>query len=112
MPFCFLYFLVVTHFTFFRPFQIERFYQVTKALEYTVLRVHTFIFCIYKVFFGEDALSLSINRELNIAYSDKKAVDTLVRDLFEKDFKKSKALGLKDVKGWKASPLQIIADQL
>jgi len=59
-----------------------------------------------------DALSLSINRELNISYSDKKAVDKLVQDLFVKDFKKSKALSLKDVKHWKGSPLELIADQM
>lgn len=59
-----------------------------------------------------DALSLNINDELNIAFTDKRSVDKLVRDLFLKDFKKSKALNVDDVKGWAGSPLEFIADHL
>ena len=38
--------------------------------------------------------------------------DKLVRDLFLKDFKVSKALKVDDVKGWAGSPLEFIADHL
>lgn len=59
-----------------------------------------------------DALSLSINDELNIAFTDQRSVDKLVRDLFLKDFKKSKLLKVDDVKGWAGSPLELLADHL
>ncbi|MCP5536581.1 MAG: phosphatidylserine/phosphatidylglycerophosphate/cardiolipin synthase family protein [Akkermansiaceae bacterium] len=59
-----------------------------------------------------DALSLWINGELNIAFSDKDSVDRLLRELFFKDFRKSKRLTLKDVEHWGGSPLEFVADQL
>ncbi|YCM42694.1 phosphatidylserine/phosphatidylglycerophosphate/cardiolipin synthase family protein [Verrucomicrobiaceae bacterium 227] len=47
-----------------------------------------------------DALSLYINDEVNVAFSDPKATSTLVRELFLKDFEQSKKLGRRDVKDW------------
>jgi len=59
-----------------------------------------------------DGLSLRINDELNIAFSDKKTVDRLVLNLFEKDFKQSKLLKNKDVENWEESIFKAVADQL
>jgi len=59
-----------------------------------------------------DGLSLRINDELNIAFSDKKTVDRLVRNLFVKDFKRSKLLKNKDVADWEESIFKAVADQL
>jgi cardiolipin synthase len=39
-----------------------------------------------------DALSMRINEEINIAFTDKKQADKLVNDLFKKDIRKSKRL--------------------
>ena len=58
-----------------------------------------------------DVLSLKINEEINIGFSDKKSADRLVSDLFEKDFKKSKNLTIKDVKDWGNPVMENIADQ-
>ena len=59
-----------------------------------------------------DALSLRINDELNIAFSDKKTVDRLVHGLFKKDFKRAKLLDHNDVANWKESIFAGFADQL
>ncbi|WP_435893036.1 phospholipase D-like domain-containing protein [Oceaniferula spumae] len=59
-----------------------------------------------------DALSLKINEELNISFSDKAAVNRLVRDLFLKDFRASKLLRKRDVKDWDNLVMESIADQL
>ena len=59
-----------------------------------------------------DALSLHINEELNISFSDPSAVGKLVRKLFVKDFKKSKRLKSHELKGWVSPPLEMIADQM
>lgn len=59
-----------------------------------------------------DGLSMQINEELNISFSDKKTVDKLVQNLFEKDFKQSKLLNNDDVADWKKSILKSLADQL
>jgi cardiolipin synthase len=59
-----------------------------------------------------DALSLQINEELNISFSDPSTVKKLLRKLFEKDFKKSKLLKSAELKAWAGSPLEIIADQM
>lgn len=58
-----------------------------------------------------DALSFKINEELNVAFSDKKAADRLVRDLFIKDFETSKQLTREDVKGWGNFVIENIVDQ-
>ncbi|MBK1830223.1 phosphatidylserine/phosphatidylglycerophosphate/cardiolipin synthase family protein [Verrucomicrobiaceae bacterium R5-34] len=59
-----------------------------------------------------DALSFRINEELNIAFSDRAAVQKLVRDLFVKDFGKSVILTRGDVKTWGPKPIDLVADQL
>ncbi len=59
-----------------------------------------------------DALSLRINTELNIAFSDPSTVKRLIKELFTKDFKKSKHLTRRDVRNWMDSPAKIIAEQL
>ena len=59
-----------------------------------------------------DALSLLINAEVNIAFTDPKATSTLVRDLFLTDFKKSKKLERKDVKDWDDPLSETISKQL
>jgi len=47
-----------------------------------------------------DALSLYINDEINIAFSDPKATSALVRDLFLRDFEQSRNLTKGDVRNW------------
>ncbi|MDA7920390.1 hypothetical protein N9B73_01435 [Verrucomicrobiales bacterium] len=39
-----------------------------------------------------DTLSMRTNEELNIAFTDKKSANKLVRDLFEKDIRQSQGL--------------------
>ncbi|MGB2453252.1 MAG: phospholipase D-like domain-containing protein [Akkermansiaceae bacterium] len=51
-----------------------------------------------------DGLSMRINGELNIAYSDKKSAQELRRRVFEEDMRRSKRLRVKDLK---ASPYSL-----
>ena len=59
-----------------------------------------------------DGLSMRINEELNIAFTDKKVVGELVRDLFVKDFGRSKRLRKVDAGGWSGILLEGLVDQL
>lgn len=59
-----------------------------------------------------DTLSFKINEEINIAFSDPAAVNRLVRELFQKDFRKSKLLKKKDVRDWGNKALEVVAAQL
>jgi len=59
-----------------------------------------------------DALSFKINEEMNIAFSNKNAVQKLVGDLFLKDFRKAKLLTRDEVKGWGNFVAESVADQL
>jgi phosphatidylserine/phosphatidylglycerophosphate/cardiolipin synthase-like enzyme len=45
-----------------------------------------------------DGLSMRINGELNIAYSDPKSAEELRRRVFEKDMRESKRLGKLELK--------------
>lgn len=59
-----------------------------------------------------DTLSLRINEELSISFSDRKTVDELVRDLFEKDFESSTESTEMDIDLVTGSIMETIADQL
>lgn len=59
-----------------------------------------------------DALSMRINEELNIAFTDKKSADKLVNDLFIKDIKKSKRLYEIEVNDIEKTLLTPIIEQL
>jgi cardiolipin synthase len=59
-----------------------------------------------------DKLSLRINRELNVATSDPVFVDTLRRDLFERDFARSREVTEPRSLGWSTYISSFIANQL
>lgn len=59
-----------------------------------------------------DTISMRINRELNLAYSDPKLVQELVEQVFEPDLKASKLLTLEDTKLFLGPLIESIADQL
>ncbi len=59
-----------------------------------------------------DILSLRINTELNIAFSDKAEVERLVRLVFLPDFAKSKRMKLEDTESVLAPLAEVVADQL
>jgi len=59
-----------------------------------------------------DGLSMRINDEINIAYTDKKLTEELVRDLFQKDFVKSKRLRVKRRKKFWPDVMQMLFRQL
>jgi len=59
-----------------------------------------------------DALSLFINEELNIAFSDKSSAEKLIRDLFEEDIRISKQLDTNHLEDWDGSFLEFIVDQM
>lgn len=59
-----------------------------------------------------DALSLRINDEINIAFTDKNQADKLVNDLFKKDISKSKRLYKIDVSELEKVWLKPIVNQL
>ncbi len=59
-----------------------------------------------------DTLSMRINRELNIAFSDKAEVERLVAKIFRPDFAKSKRMRLEDTESATAPLAEILADQL
>ncbi len=59
-----------------------------------------------------DTLSMRINRELNIAFSDPKAVRSLERAVFQPDFRRSKQIRLSDTESAIAPLAAIIATQL
>lgn len=59
-----------------------------------------------------DTLSMRINRELNIAFSDKAEAERLVSAVFHPDFARSRAIRLRETKTARADLAEIIADQL
>lgn len=59
-----------------------------------------------------DGLSMRINEELNISYSNKKAVNRLVNNLFYEDFAVSKRVSKKMAEGWRNPILESVVDQL
>ncbi len=59
-----------------------------------------------------DILSMRINRELNIAFSDKAEVERLVGIVFSTDFARSRRIRLSETKTPQADLAEIIADQL
>lgn len=59
-----------------------------------------------------DTLSMRINRELNIAFSDKAETERLVNTVFRPDFARSRRIMLRETKAARADLAEIIADQL
>lgn len=59
-----------------------------------------------------DGLSMRINEELNISFTNKPAVNRLVNDLFYKDFAVSKRVSKKMAEGWQNPILESVVDQL
>lgn len=59
-----------------------------------------------------DTLSMRINRELNIAFSDAAEVEKLVATIFRPDIAISERIRLKETKSIKANLAETIADQL
>lgn len=59
-----------------------------------------------------DILSMRINRELNISFSDKTEVDKLIRKVFTPDFAVSRRIRLSETEGTNAAIAEIVADQL
>ena len=59
-----------------------------------------------------DVLSMRINQELNIAFSDKTEVERLVAKVFRPDFARSKRIRLKDTESATAGFAEAVADQL
>ncbi len=59
-----------------------------------------------------DILSMRINRELNIAFSDKAEVERLVAAVFTPDIARSRHIRLAETKAPKTALAEIIADQL
>lgn len=59
-----------------------------------------------------DVLSLRINRELNIAFSDQAEVERLVDTVFRPDFARSSRIRIEETRTPKAYLAEILADQL
>jgi cardiolipin synthase len=59
-----------------------------------------------------DKLSLIDNLELNLATSDGKAVEAILKDLFEEDFKKSTEMTQELDQGWKERMAEFLAEHL
>lgn len=59
-----------------------------------------------------DTLSMRINRELNIAFSDETEVENLVRLIFRPDIAASRRIQIEETKGARSAIAEIIADQL
>lgn len=59
-----------------------------------------------------DTLSMRINRELNIAFSNKKEVAKLIQKVFRPDFAKSRRMTLKETDSALAPAAEFVADQL
>ena len=59
-----------------------------------------------------DTISLRINRELNLSFSDASLVDELASLVFEPDFRASRPLTIEDTKLNLAPLIESIADQL
>ena len=59
-----------------------------------------------------DTLSMRINRELNLAFSDRAMIRTLERTVFQPGFRKSTRLTLKETEGLKNFLAEALADQL
>ena len=59
-----------------------------------------------------DTLSLRINRELNLAFSDPQAIRDLEAKVFQPDFQASRLIRLKETESAVAPLAETIADQL
>jgi len=59
-----------------------------------------------------DILSMRLNRELNLAYSDRSSVGKLQDSVFLPDFKKSRRIKLKDTRSPTSRITELLADQL
>ncbi|MGB6222769.1 phospholipase D-like domain-containing protein [Haloferula sp.] len=59
-----------------------------------------------------DILSMRINRELNLAFSDERSVKDLADSIFLPDFRRSKRVRMKDTESSVAPFAELIADQL
>lgn len=59
-----------------------------------------------------DTLSMRINRELNLAFSDGSTITDLERQVFLPDFRESKKLGLSETQSAASSLVKLITDQL
>lgn len=59
-----------------------------------------------------DTLSLRINRELNLAFADRSAIQKLESTVFLPDFRKSRRLQLKETKKLTSTLAETLADQL
>ena len=59
-----------------------------------------------------DVLSMRINRELNIAFSDKAEVERLVAAIFTPDIARSRRIRIEETRTPQADLAEIIADQL
>lgn len=59
-----------------------------------------------------DTLSMRINSELNIAFSDRAEVERLVNTIFRPDFAKSRRIRLKDTQKPEVGFMEAVADQL
>ncbi len=59
-----------------------------------------------------DTISMRINRELNLSFSDQATVQDLANTVFLPDFKKSTRVTLKETEGVLNSLAEVIADQL
>jgi cardiolipin synthase len=59
-----------------------------------------------------DTLSMRINRELNIAFSDKAEVERLIAAVFTPDIARSRRILIEETKDTKTDLAEIIADQL
>lgn len=59
-----------------------------------------------------DTLSMRINRELNLAFSDGKAVSSLEKQVFLPDFRRSRTVGLAETRNFANGLAETIADQL
>jgi len=59
-----------------------------------------------------DTLSMRINRELNLVFSDRSAVKDLENAVFLPDFRRSRRINLQETKGVTSRFAETVADQL
>ena len=59
-----------------------------------------------------DKLSLHVNQELDVGYSDPAAVERLQQELFEKDFARSREITEPGASNWFDSVVKAFTDQL
>jgi cardiolipin synthase len=59
-----------------------------------------------------EKMGLRIGQELDVAYSDPRAVDQLKQELFEADFKRSREIKTMESVSWLDSLVKVFSDQL